>query len=151
VALTRAGSVGWQVGGPANEFHDVAGDVPDPDEPWKVDGPAGTWWSHGHTSDVDGYGFAVFDNGFHHERLASRAVVYALDVNQRTLERTFEFVSESGSLSPALGDVKRLDGGNVLVTWSLEGMVTELTPEGEVVWRLSSELGSALMRTQPVE
>ena len=151
VAVPRAGGIAWQLGGPLNEFVDVAGDVPDADEPWKVDGPAGTWWSHGHTSDVDGDGFAVFDNGFHHERLASRAVVYAVDLNQRTLERTFEFVSESGSLSPALGDVKRLDGGNVLVTWSLEGMVTELTPEGEVVWRLSSELGSALMRTQPVE
>jgi len=31
---------------------------------------------------------------------------------------------------------------NTLVTWSSSGLVTELSPEGEVVWQMGTDLGT---------
>ncbi len=146
-----AGAPVWQLGGRFGEFTDVAGDVIDPDQSWKVDGPAGTWWSHGHIGEFWEGGFALFDNGPHHVRPVSRAVVYQYNEAEKTVEQTFSFESENESFSPALGDVRRLPNGNWLVVWSLEGMLTEVTPEGRVVWRVRSELGSALLRSGYLE
>lgn len=141
----------WELGGRFGEFTDVAGDVPNAEQPWRVDGPNETWWSHGHVGEFWEGGFALFDNGFHHERPVSRVVAYSYDESARTVERTFAFESEAHSLSPALGDMRRLPGGNWLAVWSMAGMMTELTPEGRVVWRLQAELGSALLRSGYVE
>ncbi len=148
VSVDRStGTPDWQLGGRFGEFVDLAGDAIDPEEPWKVDGAAGTWWSHGHIGDFWDGGFALFDNGPHHVRPVSRAVAYAYDVATKTVEQTFSFESENESFSPALGDVRRLPNGNWLIVWSLEGMLTEVTPEGRVVWRVRTELGSAILRS----
>ena len=40
-----------------------------------------------------------------------------------------------------MGDVYRLPNGNTLITWSALGQIDEVTPDGEVVWRLRSEIG----------
>lgn len=148
--VARGGGLVAQIGGPASDYVDADGDVPDPDSPWQVDGPAGTWWSHAHASQLSTTGAVLFDNGTHHGHLVSRVVAYRFDADARTVRRGFTFEAESGSWSPALGDARELPGGNFLGVWSIEGMLTELTPEGEVVWRVSTELGSALMRTTPM-
>lgn len=148
--VAREGGLVAQIGGPASDVTDAAGDVPDPDEPWKVGGPADTWWSHAHGSQFGPDGMVLFDNGLHREHLVSRLVAYSFDWEAHTLRRGFTFEAESGAYSPALGDARVLPGGNVLGVWSIEGMLTEITPEGEVVWRLNSPLGSALMRTEPI-
>lgn len=145
------GEVVWQIGGKYGEFADVDGDVIDPDDAAEVDGPARTWWSHGHMSHWWPGGFAVFDNGYHHQPAISRATVYAYDEAARTVERTFEFPSETSVFNPLLGDVRQLDGGNVLVSWTLSGMFTEVTPAGEVVWRAQTELGASTTRVSFLE
>ncbi|MSQ01268.1 MAG: hypothetical protein EXR71_05145 [Myxococcales bacterium] len=145
--IDREGALLWQLGGRFGEFADEAGDQIDPEQPWKVDGPANTWWSHGHIGDFWEGGFVLFDNGPHHVRPVSRAVAYRYDEETRTVEQTFSFESENESFSPALGDVRRLPNGNWLIVWSLEGMLTEVTPDGRVVWRVRAELGSALLRS----
>lgn len=93
-----------------------------------------------------GDGFLVFDNGYHHPDLVSRVVEYHIDPEARTLKKVWEFASETSDFNPLLGDAKRLPNGNTLVSWTISGMVTEISPEGEVVWRASGDLGGATGR-----
>ena len=44
----------------------------------------------------------------------------------------------------SLGDVRRLPSGNTLVDFSVKGQVDEVTPDGDVVWRLTLGMGGAL-------
>ncbi len=147
VAVPREGGAPlWQAGGRFGDFVDEAGDTINPDEAWLVDGPARTWWSHAHMSHAWRDGFVVYDNGSHHDPLQTRVAEYAWSPEDRTLRRTFEFVAENGVYDPVLGDVRKLDGGNYLVSWTMTGMVTEITPAGEVVWRASTDIGTAVGR-----
>lgn len=147
VAVPREGGAPvWQAGGRYGTFIDEAGDVIDPEQPWLVDGPASTWWSHAHMSHAWSGGFVVYDNGAHHDPLHTRIAEYAWSPEDGTLRRTFEFKAENGVYDPVLGDVRKLTNGNYLVAWTMMGMVTEITPEGEVVWRLSTDLGTAIGR-----
>jgi hypothetical protein len=91
-------------------------------------------------------GFVVYDNGSHHEPLRTRVAEYAWDPEARSLRRTFAFDAENGVYDPVLGDIRKLDNGNYLVSWTMAGMLTELTPDGEVVWRASTDLGTAIGR-----
>ncbi len=85
-------------------------------------------------------GILVFDNGTA-ENHDSRVVEYALDEAAGTAELRWEFHLEPPRFNVAMGDVHRLPSGNTLITWSSLGQIDEVTPEGEVVWRLRSEIG----------
>ena len=93
-----------------------------------------------------GDGFLVFDNGYHHAEMSSRVVEYTIDPEAHTLQKVWEFASETGVFNPLLGDARRLPNGNTLVSWTISGMLTEITPDGVVVWRASVDLGSATGR-----
>ncbi len=148
IAVNReSGAVLWQAGGRYSDVTDVDGDViPTGEDAWMVEGPNGTWWSHGHMSHFWGDGFAMFDNGYHHPDQVSRAVAYALDQDKRTIEKVWEFRSETDSFNPLLGDVRRLSSGNYLISWTIQGMITEITADARVVWRASVALGAATGR-----
>ena len=72
---------------------------------------------------------------------ASRAVEYALDPESGLAEVVWEYEAEPPYYNYALGDVTRLPSGNTLVTWSMGGQIDEVTPDGDLVWRLNAELG----------
>ncbi len=128
VSVDRAtGDITWQAGG---RYADLSSTDP---------------WSHGHMSHAWSDGFVVFDNGYHHSTKASRAVEYHLDHADGTIEPVWSFSSESGTLSPLLGDVRKLDH-TYMISWTVEGMLTEVDTAGTVVWRASAELGSATGR-----
>jgi hypothetical protein len=44
-----------------------------------------------------------------------------------------------------------LPSGNILVSWTISGMLTELTPAGQVVWRAQAQLGGTTTRVSFVE
>lgn len=85
-------------------------------------------------------GILVFDNGTA-ENNDSRVVEYALDEATGAAELRWEFHLDPPRFNVAMGDVYRLPNGNTLITWSSLGQIDEVTPEGEVVWRLRSEIG----------
>jgi len=140
-----SGAVNWQAGGRYSSLVDVAGD-PAPADAEAVDGPNATWWSHGHMSDAWGDGFLVFDNGYHHATRESRVVEYTLDPAAGTVQKVWEYPAEEGAFNPLLGDAVRLADGDTLISWGLSGELTEVTPEGEVVWRATVDLGAAVGR-----
>ena len=97
-------------------------------------------------SDYWGEGMLVFDNGYHHLKLVSRVVEYRIDHDARTLEKVQEWESPAGAFSPVLGDAQRLPNGNRLLAYMLEGRVTEVTTDGDVVWDAVLELGAGVGR-----
>ena len=50
-----------------------------------------------------------------------------------------------------LGDARKLPNGNYLVSWTTAGMITELTPDNEIVWSVVADLGTALTRITYIE
>jgi hypothetical protein len=94
-----------------------------------------------HQFEVLDDGIVVFDNG-DPDAADSRAVEYALDAAAGTAALRWEYHLDPPRYNVALGDVDRLPNGNTLVTFSALGQIDEVTPEGEVVWRLRSEMGS---------
>ncbi len=74
----------------------------------------------------------------------SRAVEVSLDPDSGRAETVWSYWPDPSLGSPVLGDVHRFDDGNTLVTFSFAGEVHEVSSEGQVLWKLSSELGGAL-------
>jgi hypothetical protein len=92
----------------------------------------------------------VFDNG-PRESLDSNAVSYVLDWEALTATEIWRYSADPDIYSFGLGDVDRLPNGNTLVTFGSAGQIDEVTPEGEVVWRLNTDLGSALGYVETVD
>jgi hypothetical protein len=101
-----------------------------------------------HQFEVLDDGVLVFDNGTADVR-DSRAVEYGLDDGAAV--PVWEFHAEPPLFTPALGDVQRLDNGNTLVSWSSSGQIDEVTPDGEVVWRLRTQMAAGFGFTRWLE
>jgi len=63
---------------------------------------------------------------------ASRVVELQLDEENWTATKTWEY-QDDAMYSADLGDVQRLPNGNVLITYSMLGVMREVTPSGEIV------------------
>jgi len=91
---------------------------------------------------IDG-GVLVFDNGLVSES-HSQVIEIALDTGAWTADLASTYESDPSLYSMVLGDVARLPNGNDLVAWSTAGVVEEATPDGEVVWKLQTQLGGGI-------
>ena len=60
--------------------------------------------------------------------------------NERMVEVWSDAIDQEGLTM--LGQARRLPDGNILVNYGGKGIIREITPEGEVVWELSSPLGT---------
>ena len=69
---------------------------------------------------------------------------YAYDGDGGEVELIWSYTPDPSVYTFSLGDVSRLDSGNTLVTFSNQGQIDEVDDAGDVVWRLSAELGGAL-------
>lgn len=120
------GAVRWQLGGRDNTF---------------ALGP-GAAFAHGHASHAFDDRLLIFDNGDPHgeEREASRVVELQIDREARTAARVWSFPEPEGRHVGFLGDARRLPGGNTLIAWGPQGRITEVTPEGQIVWELQLQL-----------
>jgi len=95
------------------------------------------------------HGFQVLDDGvlvfenWADAAMNSAAVEYALDWENGLAELRWSHVTDPPLICPTYGDVVLLPGGDRLVVWSTSGQIDEVTPDGEVVWQVNLELGSA--------
>jgi hypothetical protein len=118
VKFRRNGELVWQLGGkePAlgNSFQLVGLDL------WED--------NHGHHFTSDGK-FLFFNN--EPTGSTSNLIELELDETAWTAIKTWEHNSEFSS--PFLGDVQRLPNGNVLASYSVRGLLEEITPNGELL------------------
>ena len=120
------GDLLWTLGGPRTDF--------------TVQGTGGLPDGQHNVEAVEG-GLLVFDNG-DPAALRSRAVEYSLDGSDATEE--WSFAAEPAIYNFAMGDVHRFDSEVTAVTWSTAGQIDAVSPAGDVVWRLNTDLGAGL-------
>ncbi|MCB9779688.1 MAG: aryl-sulfate sulfotransferase [Alphaproteobacteria bacterium] len=98
-------------------------------------------FEHQHQFELVGDRLLVFDNeGLGGQQ--SRAVEYHLDRDAGTAEPVWEYAPD-GLYSFVLGDVKRMDDGDTLITWSVAGEIDRVTADGTAEWTVNTSLGSA--------
>jgi hypothetical protein len=123
------GQLQWILNGRGSDFTQPSG------QPVWVSPSETTLWSHGHMSDIWSGGGLMFDNGDHYQPPLSRVVEFAWDETARTADVVWQFAHPGGDHIQALGDARRMPGGNVLVTWSGLLEVDEVTRDGTIVWQ----------------
>ena len=116
-----SGGLVWKLGGDHSDFA-----LPD--------GGTELFW-HQHEFELLDDDIIVFDNQ-RPEGGDSRVVRYALDPGAGTASVVWEHHADPRWHCPCLGDVHALPNSNTLVTWSAQGRIDEVTPEGELVWSL---------------
>ena len=136
IKVDRATStVDWQLGG-RHDFFDLSLDDA---------------LSHPHMSHAFDDRLLVFDNSTGHgalRRERSRVVEYQLDEEGHRAEVVWVYEDPQPQTTGFLGDAKRLTDGNTLVVWSDRGKVTEVTPEGDIVWELRLPYGQNTGRVE---
>jgi hypothetical protein len=76
----------------------------------------------------------LYDNGTLHNPPQSRAVEYRVDTRSMTATLVWEYRHSPAVFTPFVGSVQRYRNGNTLVGFGAAGLVTEVTPAGDVVW-----------------
>lgn len=73
----------------------------------------------------------------------------SLDLTAMTATKGWSYSSDADT--DIMGDAQRLTNGNTLVTYSIQGRIQEVTPEGEVVQVITGGLGAAVGYAQKRE
>jgi hypothetical protein len=129
VCIDRAtGEVLWALNGVLNQFS-------------YTDGSEGTT-DVVHQLELDGDQLLLFDNGGQ-DREGSMIQEWGLDVERMEVALDWSYFPEPGRYNYALGDVRRVDGDAVQVVWSVLGQIQDLDRDGETLWQLDVDLGTA--------
>lgn len=83
----------------------------------------------------------VFDNRLDDER-GTRVATLLLDDAVGTVTLADEYAPQPPRWSYMLGDVNRWDDGSTLVTWTTNGVIEDLGPDGTLRSSVSAELGT---------
>lgn len=77
------------------------------------------------------------------------AIEYAVDDDAQRLEAVWSH-TRSDDLMSFLGSAQRLGGGSTLINYGASGLIEEVSPDGEVLWRLESAFGSWVGAAAPL-
>ncbi len=66
------------------------------------------------------------------------------------LHEIWSYGKDAAIESIAEGQARRMANGNAMVNWGFSGVCHEATPEGQLVWELTSSFGTAMVRTRPI-
>lgn len=76
----------------------------------------------------------VYDNGWRHSPSQTRAVEYALDLEQKTATLVWEYRHGPAVFTQYMGSVQRLARGSTQVGFSQAGLVDEVDARGNLLW-----------------
>jgi hypothetical protein len=124
---TTTGDIIWRLGGKHNQFTFVNDTI---------------GFSHQHdVRRISNGNITVFDNGNYHTPPRSRAVEYAINETSKTANLVWQYKRTPALYSFAMGNVQRLPNGNTLIGWGSAAVtLTEVTPEGNIMYELSLPL-----------
>jgi outer membrane protein assembly factor BamB len=115
------GQILWRFGGRHSQFT-LVGD------------PLGGFGIQHDVRVLDNGDLLLYDNGMFHTPPQSRAVEYRLDTRLMTATLVWEYRHTPAVFTPFVGSVQRYQNGNTLVGFGAAGLVTEVAPDGRVVW-----------------
>lgn len=150
--IARAtGTVVWQMNGLYSDFSGPGGS-----QLWNSPGES-LLWTHAHmshlwlTPDDPTYEgcMVVFDNGYHLTPEVSSAVEVCWDEDTMEATEMWRYVEPNGGFTPLMGDVRKLDS-TYLIGWANVGHIDEVSPEGNVLWRVDLGQGAVSGRLQPL-
>ncbi len=127
IKFDRGGELLWVFGGDDSDFPEVS-------------------WNAQHQHQILEDSILLFNNrgeaggGFN---AASRALEYSLDESDFDASLIWEYSSDR-LISQSLGDAKRLPNGNTLVVFSTNGLIQEVSPDGDIVQEIGWGIGSAI-------
>ncbi len=93
-----------------------------------------------HAFELTDSGIVLFENGAG-EDPTSRLLELSLDEASGLAEQVWEYRPQPELYNFALGGVDRLEGGDTVTTFSVNGRIDEVAPDGSLRWRLSAGLG----------
>jgi hypothetical protein len=139
------GELQWQMSGKFSDFS-----LPDGEPiyagPYDVE-----LWSAGHYSQIWSDGLTMFDNGDNYTPQVSSIVEIAYDEAAGTAEEVFRYTDPDNGWTNSLGDVWKIPNGNYVASWMSISKLTEVTPDGELVWELEPLGGTAVRRVRLIE
>lgn len=136
IRVDRAtGEIQWILGGADSDF--------------TLDGSTDIY-SAPHGFEVHGDTVLTFNNGLPQETHTSEVLELRLDHEAGVAEEIWRY-RPPNQMSFSLGNVTRLDGGNTVAVFSNLGVIEEVDPEGEVQWRLATDLGGAFGYAEVLE
>ena len=97
---------------------------------------------HQHQFEVLEDSILLFDNDGSTES-TSRVLEFAFDPAKDTAKQIWSYVPDPYIYTFVLGDVKRFDDGDTLITWSVSGQIDLVSPDGEPTWTMNTALGYA--------
>jgi Arylsulfotransferase (ASST) len=140
--VSRAtGAIEWKLGGKrTSDSLTVVGDT----------GGSDLTFGGQHDARVLGDGtITVHDNRTGSEN-GPRAVRYRIDEAARTATQVEQVTDPGAALSLCCGSARRLPGGDWVMSWGYNGLVTELNPQGERVFGLRFGEGLFSYRAVPI-
>lgn len=131
--LTRidsaTGEIRWRLGGGRSDFT-IVGD------------PLGGFSAPHFARLLDDGHVLLFDNGNRHQPSESRAVEYALDPAARSATLVWEYRHAPPRFALFTGAVQRRANGNTVVAYAWNGVITEVAPDGGVLWEGEVRIGA---------
>jgi hypothetical protein len=132
-----SGTAEWVIGGRQSDFK------PDSEPENEPGSEPETYFERQHQFQRLDDGIVIFNNGGE-DTYSSEVVELVLDVENMTMEEVWSYTPDPEIYTFALGEVQRLDSGNTFATFSTQGQIDEIDPDGQLVWRLQMSLGGAL-------
>jgi hypothetical protein len=128
---STSGDIEWILGGVESQFTFIND---------RFNGPS---FQHG-ARELPNGDIICFDNGDGRRPYVSRAVEYALDLNQMTATLVWEYERPKPTFAAIYGFAERLKNGDTLVTYGSAGIVDEVEPDGGLAWELTDALQTPL-------
>lgn len=121
------GKIIWRLGGAHNQFK-------------FINDPLNGFTSQHDIRAMGNGHYTLFDNGNLHQPPVSRAVEYALDLQNMTATLVWEYRNPPGSnYSYYMANAQRLANGNTLINWAIgdRPKATEVRPNGTVAYEMN--------------
>ncbi|MCK6504271.1 aryl-sulfate sulfotransferase [Myxococcota bacterium] len=139
-AIARVGRDGsglrWLFGGEVGDFQDASGET--------------DLIARQHVFELVDGGLVLFENGMP-DAPVSRAVQWSLDEEQLRAEEVWSYTPDPSLWCFSLGGLDRLENGDTLVTFSVNGRIDEVDAAGNLRWRLSASLGGTFGYSEVVK
>lgn len=103
-----------------------------------------------HAFELTEEGIVLFENGSGDDP-TSRLLEFSLDEALGVAEPTWEYRPDPPLYNFALGGVDRLDNGDTVTTFTVNGRIDEVAPDGSLRWRLSAGLGGTIGYVEAVK
>ena len=136
----QTGEIIWRLSGPKNQFQ-------------FIDDPLNGFENQHDIRNIAPNRYTVFDNGNEHTPPVTRAVEYELDPEAKTARLVWQYDNSDDHYSHYMGNAQRLPGGNTFINWAasrsdrLSQLISEVTPDGEAVYRLEFQRKSDCYRS----